>query len=193
MIGRIWIVAIFAVSMFVISGAPAAQSQSSGSRVLVEQVLNNVQRALIIVQDQAEETSLPKLSSVTVKLSTQIISVGKGKVEFFVISLGGGASAETAQTLTLKLVPPKPGTPSPVATSDIAQSLAGAIVSAARGVKKAMTDKPPLTLVELTANIKFVVKKEGGGGVSFNILPLSIELGGDVKNVEIQEITVTFK
>ena len=170
-----------------------ADQRKNKQQVLVEELLSQVQDALIKVRDEADKADLPVLDSVQLDLSTQFSVDGTAKVSLFIISLGGGGGKESSQTLKLTLVPPKAGEISPASDNTISQGLADAILSAARAAKNARNRQPPLTLSELTASIKFVVKLEGSGGVKFVIAPVSVDLGGEVKSSEIQEITVTFK
>jgi hypothetical protein len=45
----------------------------------------------------------------------------------------------------------------------------------------------------LTAKIRFVVKTAGGGGVNFKLLPVTVKLGGQVRDVTTQQIVIEFK
>jgi len=62
-------------------------------------------------------------------------------------------------------------------------------------VQDAKTSKgdPPLSLTELTADIKFVVKKEGSAGLKIEIALVGADLGGEVKATDTHQIIVTFK
>lgn len=187
---------IITVLLFSPSCAGNADTRTTAKpepQLLVENILSEIQRALINVQNEAGKGEVPPLSSVTLTLSTQFIAEGGAKLSLYIITLGGGISKESAQTLTLKLTPPEPGAKAPVSAAGFAEGLSTAIVSAGRAVRTAQKEKPPLTLEELVASIKFVVKKEGEGGIKFTITPVTAELGGDLKSVETQEITVTFK
>ena len=46
---------------------------------------------------------------------------------------------------------------------------------------------------KLTAKIRFIVKREVSGGVNFKLLPVTIKLGGQVRDVTTQEIIAEFK
>jgi hypothetical protein len=50
-----------------------------------------------------------------------------------------------------------------------------------------------LRLSKLTAKIRFVVKTAGGGGVNFKLLPVTIKLGGQVRDAATQHISLEFK
>lgn len=180
--------------VLILPGAGFAESVAKAeSEILVDDLLNQVQRALINVQNEANELKLPELQSVKLQLSTQFLGEVKGKINLYIVSFGAGISEESVQTLSLTLTPPKPLTKLSVAANDFSKGLASAIISASRAVKNAGNREPKLLLKELSAKIKFIVKKEGNGGVNFLILPVSVELGGGVKSAETHEITVTFK
>jgi len=93
------------------TGVQAGQKAVSDNRVLVKDLLTEVQLALVEVQDEADEIGLPKLNSVILKLSTMFVKGGGGKINLYIVSFGTNISAESVQTLTVKLTPPKPGTP----------------------------------------------------------------------------------
>ncbi|CBK40673.1 exported protein of unknown function [Nitrospira defluvii] len=159
----------------------------------VDELLTKVQAALITVQDEAEGEALPPLYSVNLDISTQFVIDGTGKINLYVITLGGGGGKESGQLLKLTLVPPKPGSKMPHSTDNISVGLAKLILSAAEAAKKAKLRKPPLTLTEMSAQIRFVVRLNAEGGAKFEIAPVGFELGGKVNSTEIQELTVLFK
>lgn len=64
---------------------------------------------------------------------------------------------------------------------------------AAEGVNGAEKGDPPLDLNTLKVELSFVVKESGGGGLNFEILPVTAELSGDLQKKAIQRITITFK
>ena len=75
----------------------------------------------------------------------------------------------------------------------VEDTLATAIIEAAKSAYRASKRKPPLHLSKLTAKIRFVVKTEGGGGVNFKLLPVTVKLGGKAKKVNTQQIIIEFK
>jgi hypothetical protein len=83
---------------------------------------------------------------------------------------------EAVQEINLELKPPKPS--DATAVLSIKDTLATAIIEAAKSAKKASKRKPPLRLSKLTAKIRFIVKREVSGGVNFKLLPVTIKLGG---------------
>jgi len=189
-----WIVLTFS-ALVAVSACSGVQKKTGQDniRIQVEELLNQVQAALITVQDTADSDKLPKLDSVTLKLSAQFVTKGSGKVDLYVLSFGTEISEAATQSISLKLTPPEPGTPKPSSADDISKPLANAILSAARGAAKAKKTKPILNLTELTASFKFVVDTSGSGGVKFTIVPVTVEIGGKVSKAATQEIIVTFK
>lgn len=168
--------------------------QKADSAVLVEDLIGQVQEALRFVQDKAAADQLPKLASVRLRLSTQFASSGKGKLNLYVISVGGGIQRASAQALTLTLEPPEPRAEiDPAFAKGLSEGLAEGILAASRAAARARGQKPELGLAELSANIRFVVKREATGGASFQILPVTAELGAEVRETETHEITVLFK
>ena len=170
-----------------------AAGTASGTDVQIAELLNQIQRALITVQDSAASENLPKLNSVIVELQTQFKKEGGGGLSLFVVTLGAKASKEEVQMLKLTLKPPEVGAKMPVSAADVYQSLAEAILAAAKGAAAAKTREPRLELSELVATIKFVVLASGGGGIRFTIAPVSIDLSGNVSDSTTQTISVTFK
>jgi hypothetical protein len=159
----------------------------------VGQLLTEIQRALIDIQNETNRAKLPPLNSVTLALSAEAQKDGKAAINLYFVKLGGGVGKGSSQTIKLKLVPPKPGAEKPVGKDDISANLVKAVLATANSVNEAEKRKPPLTLSELTATLKFVVTVNGTGGVKFEILPVGLDLGGEIKSSETQEIEVVFK
>jgi hypothetical protein len=110
-----------------------------------------------------------------------------------VITIGGGASTSNAQEIVLTLAPPKPGTRTLAAGNTLADQLVALIQEAGSCVKAAASGPLPLTAEAITLEIDLVLKKEGNAGLKFDIAPLSVDLGGDVKRQQIQKVKVSFK
>jgi Trypsin-co-occurring domain 2 len=172
---------------------PATNNADFASGRQIDQVLTQVQAALVKVQTEAASASLPALASVSLELKTEFGYSAKGELNLYVVTAGGAVENENAQRVLLTLTPPKPYTEQPIAASDITESLSTAILAAARGIANAQKRKPPLSLSKLEAEIRFVVKASGEGGLKFEILPITASLKGDVKTSAIQTATVVFQ
>lgn len=184
---------VFCVTFCVLFIPITSPAAAKPNNVLVEELVTEVQSAINKVQESAERENLPPLDSVLLTLSTQFIKDGSGNINLYLITIEGGASENEGHTLKMKLTPPKETQVEKVSGTGIAEQLASALINAAKAVKKAKLGEPPLKLSEMSANVKFVVEKKGGGKGEFSILPVTIGLGGGLKAVETQEILVTFK
>ena len=174
--------------LFCLLGGPALADDP----LPVDNLLEQVQAALVRVQDLSDEDDLPRLKSVKLLLQTTLAQDASGRFKFFLVSVGGQTAQTRIQTLELTLVPPPPGTPLPVAAMDITEILAQAILAAAYGVKPAMEREPPLELVELVVNLRFVVDNSGGGSIGADLLPITVEFGAQVRATEVQILTLIF-
>lgn len=192
-VGMSFVLIVCAIITHIGSAGAQETAGQDNIRVQVAEILNQIQNALITVQDTADSDDLPKLDSVTVKLSTQFVAEGGGKINLYVLSFGAKTSEAATQSISLKLTPPEPGTPKPAGADEISDPLAKAILSAVRGAAEAKKRKPVLQLSELEATIKFVVDSGVSGGVKFTIMPVTIEMDGKVSKATTQEISVTFK
>lgn len=171
----------------------AAAQTATGRDVAIERVLTEVQRGLSDAQRQLAGRGLPPLESVTLTLKTTAGRTTGGKFKLFIISFGRTVSNEKTQELTLLLTPPE-AAPAPVAAAPtVAEALVDALVSAVEGVQAAKNANPPLSLKQLDVELSFVLTSGGGGGLEFEIVPLSGDFAGDVKNTAVHTIHVTLK
>ena len=192
------IVCLALISLAITTSSTPCESKPTKDepkKILVEDILKEIQSTLYRVQLDAKQGIIPPLDSVQIELTTTFSVDGEGKINLYIVTLGGGGSRESAQILKLTLTPPEAdlGKGVPSSFTDISTPLAAAIVSAARAAEKAKKQDPPLVLEELIAAIKFIVRIEGGAGLEFQIAPVGVKLGGDIKSGEIQEITIKFK
>ncbi len=133
-----WAAAVAVVALASVAPAAAeAQTPGSGTEdktaVQIETILKEVQLGLSKVQATLVEESLPPLASVQLTLKTVVKHEGGPVFKFLVFSFGKKWEKERAQSLTLTLKPPKPATSEVSSKRTVADMLAGAIVSAARG------------------------------------------------------------
>jgi hypothetical protein len=159
--------------------------------VVLDELLTEVQKTLIRVNNSIEKDQLPPLNKITLKLNSTLVTRADGKVSLYIVQLGATVTNETVQEIKLELKPPKPSDAALVRS--IEDSLATAIIEAAKSAHKASQRKPPLRLSKLTATIRFVVKTEGSGGVNFKLLPVTVKLGGKVRDTATQQIVIEFK
>jgi hypothetical protein len=172
-----------------VSGAGAALSADTGG-VALDQLLSDIQQALIKVRDADDVSAQLRLENVRLNLRGTVAYDASGGVKLLVVSLGGGGSETSTQEIELTLEPPRAADRSKVSAS--AAPLADAIIEAARDVKRAASRDPPLHLKELSATISFTVEKHVDGSAGFHILPVTIDMGGKVRKEDVQKITIAF-
>ncbi len=167
-------------------------SDQDVTKVQIEQLLSQIQKTLQIVQNATvadPSIKLPQLESVTLNLSAELIKGAGTTINLYIVSFGAELSKETTQSITMQFKPPTP-VRSTERAEEISDSLAKAILSAARG---AVSAEPMLHLTELKASIKFVVGEGREGGLKFTLLPITVEMKGKVSQATTQEIIVSFK
>jgi len=175
------------------AGAEPASSAEAASARQIDQVLTEIQVALLKVQNEAAAQTLPKLANVSLELETEFEYGAGGELNLYVVELGAKREHQNTQRVALTLVPPKPYSEQPIASGKISESLSTAILAAAKGIGKAKSRKPPLVLSKLEAEIKFVVKTSGEGGIRVEILPITAGLKGEISKTATQTLTVTFE
>jgi hypothetical protein len=183
-----WILGVLAGIAVCAFAVTALGAEVSG--VPLDEVLSSVQQTLIKIRDAAQTDSLPALQSVELDVRASLVREGSGSVKLVILELGARTSEETTQEIKLTLVPPGSGDKSKTGAS--VAPLADAIVEAARAAKRAATGDPPLHLAKLEATIAFAVEKGASGSGGFQLLPITVDLGGKVKQSNIQRITLTF-
>ncbi len=164
-----------------------AQAQTG---VVVDALLTEVQQTLVRVRDEGDDADLPPLSKITLNLKNELKRGAGGRLSLYVVELGSSVAEESVQEISLVLEPPRDSDRSPV--SETGDLLADAIIQSARAVKRAADGTPPLHLKTLTAKVRFVVSADASAGVGFTLLPIGIDLGGEVKTVAVQEVVVEF-
>lgn len=175
--------------MAVLVTLPSAVAAEDGA-MPIDRLLTDIQSTLIRVRDAADVESLPPLSKVTLILNASLTTTGGGKVELVIVEAGGSISNGITQEITLELAPPQDKDKSPVGAST--DSLADAIVEAARAVHKAAERTPPLHLKRLEASIAFTVKKDANAGSGFKLLPVTAQLEGKIENHDRQTAIIEF-
>ncbi len=178
-------VAILAGAVIATTSVARAQEEYG---VLVSSLLHDIRDTLIKVRTGA--SGQLQLKSATLTLQAVISIEAAGKVGLFVVSLGGSVKQDSTQTIKITMAPPTGGDSLPV--SETSDALAAAILASYEAVRSAETSEPPLRLDEMTATVNFVLAKEGEGGVDFKILPVTVELSGEVTGSNLQELELTF-
>jgi Trypsin-co-occurring domain 2 len=159
----------------------------------VEQLLRQLRSTLIRVQGEIATQRLPELKSVQINLQTGLKSTGGGKITFFVISVGDTITSDRTQTFKITLTPPKVTSSQVGATPDFSKDFANAIIAVAQTIARSSGQKPELKLTNLSASLKFVSTSSIEGGITkVQLLPVSVDLGGNVTPTNTHEAVLNF-
>ena len=185
----------FILALFVHISSPVyAESSRSDDKhvVAIQSILTEIRDSLIRVQKTLRKEKYPPLKSVTLTLQTTATRQAGGKIKLWVVTLGKKLEKQYSQELTIRLKPPHPNSPSNVGVNEITASLESAIVSAVEGAKNAGNKDLPLEFTGLDINIAFTVRNEATGGASFQFIPISAELSGEISDGAIQRLRIEF-
>ena len=172
----------------------AAQASPEPEAVLIQELLSEIQTALARVQTDLAGAGIPPLQSVTLALVAEARRNVGGRINLFIVSFGHKWEKDRTQSIELTLKPPKPTAPVKLAeTPSIADQLASALVSAAKGVQAARENQSaPLVTSALKVTLNFVVKADTAASGKFTIAPITADLSGDLSSSAIHKITVTY-
>lgn len=160
----------------------------------IDSVIKDVQRALANAQTELRQQKLPALKTVTLNLQTAITAKGGGKLKVVIVTVGASREKSKTQEVTLVLTPPRAGNAKEISAHSLTEGLEQAIVAAARGVMNADKDSTiPLKLTTLKVKLGFTVKEGGSGGASREILPITLELSGDLSRTDVQILEIVYE
>lgn len=173
---------------------PSVAENAEKNIVPMDLVVRQVQQALADAQTTLDDESLPPLKSVVLSLQTVLDTSQGGSIKLFIFSFGASHDQTKTQQVDITLVPPKAGNASLVSERSLTQALEQAIVNAAKGVKDAGANpKVPLQLSALKVKIGFTVKNGGNGEAVPQILPITLDLKGNVSQTDVQTIEITYE
>jgi len=177
------------VALPLLTGCTGHNSAFQTQLPTVEEVVGEVQKALVGVPEQLDKLGFPPLSGVRLTLQTTATKTASGSIQLFVLAAGGTFEGSATHEINLTLVPPKKPKSEvrgeAVEEHVIANTLHDAIMESAREVKTTLDDPSAtvhLSVDTLEAKISFAVKysaKIGEKGMVV-ISPLSVDLGGSL-------------
>ena len=171
-----------------------AQGNSAGQSVLIDQALAEIQTALARAQKELADARIPPLDSVTLDLITEAKREGGGKINLYIVSFGRKWERSRTQEIELTLKPPAPTAINVARPPSLSDQLVSAIVSAGRGVQAARANKAvPLVSTGLKVTLSFVVKTDTSAGVKFELVPVTVDLAGDLANSAVQKIVILYQ
>jgi len=184
---------VFSLLLLAIFAFSSSTVCAETNDVALKTMLREVKVALLRVEQTADQESLPPLKQATLELKATQTTDANGKISFFVASLGGGVKSQAVQTITLILAPPDKDSGEDVASVQIADILAEAILAGARAIDDASRGEPPLIAKDLSVTVQFGLTTDGEGGLSLAFPPFDGEIGGKYSAATVQKITVHYK
>jgi Trypsin-co-occurring domain 2 len=173
------------------------------------EVVSDVKQGIAEAVNELSQYELPPLQRVRLELETVVDKAAGGKLDLFILSLGSKMASQAAQKLSLSLMPTS-GNRGPTASlcelgnrAELADDFVDAVVAAVRGASASLAQRPSrlplpssnlpkLELARLEAEIKFAVTSSGEGSTQFTIVPVTIDLGGEVSQASTQRAVVEF-
>jgi len=172
-----------------------AKAAEGDEGILISKLITQVQIGIAKAQKQLADKKIPKLKSVTLDLSTEAKIGAGGKINLYIFSFGKKWERDRSHEIEVTLKPPSAAQGLKAAAGpSISDQLSDAIVSAASGIQAARLNQDvPLEASGLKVVLNFVVKGDTSGGVNFQILPVTVDLSGDLANSAVQKITVLYE
>lgn len=186
--------AALSISLLVIARSSAQQSPDA-EQVLISDLVTEVQIGLAKAQKELANQRIPTLKSVTLDLVAEAKIAAGGKINLYIFSFGKKWERDRSQEIEVTLKPPSAKQPLQVAKGpSISDQLVSAVVDAGKGIQAARQNQVvPLEASGLKVVLSFVVKGDTSGGVKFEILPVTVDLSGDLAKSAIQKITVVYE
>ena len=136
--------------------------------------------------------TLPKIKSADLTLETTVSSKGGAKFKLLVISFGKSISKERSQQITVSLVPKPNNKMTILPDSSFRKELQSLIVETSKGLQNSENGIYPLSVKQVTVELSFVLKSDGDAGLNFKIVPVTLELAGDLSKESVHKVRLTF-
>lgn len=173
---------------------PLVGADARDTKVPLTALIDEVNAALLTVQEYAEAEDLPPLHEVTLEVNTVMDIDAEGKVSLYIVEFGQDVKNAFTNTSTIVLIPAKPGTESNVGALEISDILAESILAGAQAIQHARDNGPvPLTAKSYSTEIKFGITVETNGKVSLNFPSFEISAGGAITQSNLQRISIAYK
>jgi Trypsin-co-occurring domain 2 len=170
---------------------PVRPLVSAKNSVPLESLLVQVKDALAVAERLAQEKNLPPLESVTLTLQTVAVTTQGGTVKLFIFKWGTTITTTSTKTVVLTLTPPPPSTEKSLAP--VTDNLVNAMLAASEAVQAARGSLPGFEPKQVVCEYSFGVRQEGAGGISFEILPVSVSGDASASRQAVQTVSLSFK
>jgi len=171
------------------------QQPSESQGVEIGKLLKEIQLGLAKAQEGLVSAHVPLfLKSATLNLVAEAKQGIDGTINLFIVTFGKKWEKALTQEIEITLTPPKKLPQSLRGQTLIGDELAKAVVSAGLGIHESQLDPSvPLVASCLRVVISCVVAGTDHGGLSFKILPVKADLGGELANAATQKVAVVFE
>lgn len=168
-------------------------AKSHGQSNELSEVIGQIEIALANANTEiGAKGTLPKIRSAEITLETTVSSKVGGRFRLLVISFGKSVAKERSQQITVSLVP-KPNNKMNLAPdSSFRKELQSLIVETSKGLQNSENGMYPLSVKQVTVELSFVLKSDGDAGVNFKIVPVTLELAGDLSKESVHKVRLTF-
>ncbi len=171
----------------------AAPAPPPDDAIGVSALLDQVRNALTLSAERAPGMRA-RLASVTLTLQTVAVKDRNNRVTFFILQFGSRTTTTSTSKVSLTISRPDAATTrSAVPPQPLAKALADAIVAGWQAQEDARGAIAGLEKSEVTCEISFGVRKEGQGGLTLTLAPITIEGGRTSAQEAVQTVTVTFR
>lgn len=173
----------------------AGGTSSGNPAVTLRDMITQIQSALVLVGDEVTKKTNLELHSASLTLNTELNKSAQGGADLWLVSSKASTANATVDKVTITLVPMKH---SELMTKrlekTLSERLAAAIVAAVEGVSKAGEGKYPMAVEKMVVamDIKTTTSASAGGGVKFEVLPVSLTGTGSYSKSNENVLTLEF-
>ena len=183
---------LVAVALLYFSFAPSGVNAVNDDGITLESMLQQVEDTLRHVYSSTAAEHLPEISRVRLNLKVTVQEEVKGTVRILIFTWGEEIKHALVQSISLVWTPPEDLRSTKqknfLRSLEISQVLASAIERTALAVSQSDFDDLPVDLSRVSASVRFWIKREKSGSLSFEIF----EIGDADSQHAIQELVFEF-
>ena len=127
----------------------------------------------------------------TLTLQTVAVTTQGGVVKLFIFQWGATTTTTGSNTIVLTLTPPPPSAKR--AGAPVKANLVNAMLAASEAVNAARGSLPGFEAKQVVCEYSFGVTKGSTGGISFEILPVSVSGSATASRQAVQTVSLSFK
>ena len=165
--------------------------------IAIQNLVAEIQSALVLVDEQVRQKTNLTLNNALLTINTEIGESQEGGADLWVVSAQASRENRSSDKVIIRLIP-DPNRPAGQSVKSIdetlSERLAKSIISAVEGVSKVGTGKYPMQLSNLTIEMGIITRTAGTGsaGIGFEVLPISIGVGGTLSRENLNILRLEF-